>query len=84
MKGSLSIVGLGPGPSSQITQEVEFALMGATDIVGYGPYVARAATADAVLHASDNRVELERAHHAVFHHPARIVYRQRVGEYPAR
>lgn len=65
MKGSLSIVGLGPGPSSQITQEVEFALMGATDIVGYGPYVARAAMADAVLHASDNRVELERAHHAL-------------------
>ncbi len=65
MKGSLNIVGLGPGPSSQITQEVEFALMAATDIVGYGPYVARAATAAAVLHASDNRVELERAHHAL-------------------
>lgn len=42
------------------------ALAGATDVVGYIPYVRRIAPrAGLTLHESDNRVELERAAHAL-------------------
>jgi len=42
------------------------ALAEATDIVGYIPYVARVAPRDGlVLHASDNRVEIDRSRHAL-------------------
>lgn len=62
MKGRLDIVGLGPGADAMITPEVANALAQATDIVGYIPYVARISPRDGlVLHASDNRVELDRA-----------------------
>ena len=62
MTGSLVIAGLGPGSDACITPEVSHALAAATDVVGYGPYVARVATRDGLTrHASDNRVELERA-----------------------
>jgi precorrin-3B C17-methyltransferase len=45
-----------------ITPEVTAALSEATDVVGYIPYVARIAPRDGLtLHASDNRVELDRA-----------------------
>lgn len=64
--GWLAIAGLGPGAEALVTPEVTAALAGATDIVGYGPYVARvAARAGLTLHASDNRVELDRARHAL-------------------
>ena len=60
--GSLRIVGLGPGAPRWTTPEASAALAAATDIVGYAPYVARlAARPGQRLHASDNRVELERA-----------------------
>ena len=66
MTGSLVIAGLGPGSGSMVTPEVTQALAEASDIVGYIPYVARIAPrAGLVLHASDNRVELERARQAV-------------------
>ncbi len=66
MSGSLVIAGLGPGSGSMVTPEVTQALAEASDIVGYIPYVARIAPrAGLVLHASDNRVELERARQAV-------------------
>lgn len=62
MSGWLAIAGLGPGAEGLVTPEVTEALAQATDIVGYIPYVARVATrAGLVLHASDNRVELDRA-----------------------
>lgn len=62
MSGWLAIAGLGPGDPQLITPEVVQALAQATDIVGYGPYVARVAAREGLrLHASDNRVELERA-----------------------
>ncbi|MCF4167387.1 precorrin-3B C(17)-methyltransferase [Zavarzinia compransoris] len=61
MSGHLTIAGLGPGPDAQVTPEVTAALAAASDIVGYGPYVARVAPSGAARHASDNRVELERA-----------------------
>lgn len=62
MSGWLAIAGLGPGSEALITPEVQAALADATDVVGYGPYVARvAARTGLALHVSDNRVELDRA-----------------------
>ncbi len=66
MSGRLFIIGLGPGDTALRTHEAEAALAMATDLVGYGPYVARVeAPAHVVRHASDNRVELDRARHAL-------------------
>ena len=49
-----------------ITPEVQSALDQATDIVGYIPYVRRIAPrAGLTLHESDNRVEIDRANHAL-------------------
>ncbi|WP_019515575.1 precorrin-3B C(17)-methyltransferase [Sphingomonas sp. Mn802worker] len=60
--GWLVIAGLGPGDEALVTPEVRDALAQATDVIGYIPYVARVAPRDGlVLHASDNRVELDRA-----------------------
>lgn len=66
MSGWLAIAGLGPGGETLITPEVQTALAEATDIVGYSPYVARVADRPGLTkHASDNRVELDRAAHAL-------------------
>jgi precorrin-3B C17-methyltransferase len=66
MTGSLTITGLGPGDAALITPEVSLALAVATDIFGYGPYVARVPAREGlVLHASDNRQELQRATEAM-------------------
>jgi len=66
MTGSLTITGLGPGDAGLITPEVSLALAVATDIFGYGPYVARVPAREGlVLHASDNRQELQRATEAM-------------------
>ncbi len=43
MSGWLKIVGLGPGSEAMVTPEVTAALQEATDVVGYVPYVNRAA-----------------------------------------
>jgi precorrin-3B C17-methyltransferase len=60
--GWLAIAGLGPGAAEMVTPEVTNALAEATDLIGYGPYVARvAARAGLTRHASDNRAELDRA-----------------------
>ena len=62
MTGWLRVVGLGPGAEALVTPEVTDALAQATDVVGYIPYVARVAPrAGLTLHASDNRVEMDRA-----------------------
>lgn len=62
LSGWVAIAGLGPGDAALVTPEVSAALDDATDIVGYIPYVARVAPREGlVLHASDNRVELDRA-----------------------
>ncbi|WP_340314603.1 precorrin-3B C(17)-methyltransferase [Rhizorhabdus argentea] len=64
--GWLAIAGLGPGNDSLITPEVTAALAGASDVIGYIPYVARVAPrVGLTLHPSDNRVELDRAAHAL-------------------
>lgn len=66
MMGSLVIAGLGPGAEAMITPEVAAALDQATDVIGYIPYVGRIAPRDGLrLHPSDNRVELDRAAHAL-------------------
>ncbi|MCP8889530.1 precorrin-3B C(17)-methyltransferase [Sphingomonas faeni] len=66
MTGWLAIAGLGPGDPNLVTPEVTAALGEATDVIGYIPYVARVASRDGLtLHPTDNRVELDRATHAL-------------------
>jgi precorrin-3B C17-methyltransferase len=66
MTGWIKIAGLGPGNDDLVTPEVTAALADATDIVGYIPYVARVAEREGLtLHASDNRVEIDRSQHAL-------------------
>jgi len=64
--GWLCVAGLGPGDAQLVTPEVSSALAEATDVVGYIPYVTRIAPRQGLtLHASDNRVELDRARAAL-------------------
>ena len=66
MTGRVTIAGLGPGAEDLVTPQVSAALAEATDVVGYIPYVKRVAPRDGLtLHATDNRVEVERAAHAL-------------------
>jgi precorrin-3B C17-methyltransferase len=66
MTGSLTIVGLGPGSAALMAPAAAQALAAATDLVGYGPYLDRVPPAPAQRrHASDNRVELQRAREAL-------------------
>ena len=66
MNGWVKIAGLGPGNEALVTPEVTAALADATDVVGYIPYVARVAERPGLtLHASDNRVEIDRSQHAL-------------------
>lgn len=66
MTGVLTIVGLGPGDPRYLTPAVSEAVASATDIVGYGPYVDRVSERPGLRkHASDNRVELDRARFAL-------------------
>lgn len=66
MSGWLAVAGLGPGDAALVTPEVSAALEQATDVIGYIPYVARIAPRPGLtLHASDNRVEIDRATHAL-------------------
>ncbi|MFD1160186.1 precorrin-3B C(17)-methyltransferase [Roseovarius aestuarii] len=66
MSGWVVIAGLGPGDDALVTPEARTAIDAATDIVGYIPYVRRIAPRDGLtLHESDNRVEIDRANHAL-------------------
>ncbi|MBN9486592.1 MAG: precorrin-3B C(17)-methyltransferase [Alphaproteobacteria bacterium] len=66
MIGSLVIVGTGPGKPELMTPATEAVLAKATDLVGYGPYLDRVPPRNGQRrHASDNRVELDRARHAL-------------------
>lgn len=66
MSGRLAIVGLGPGAASMQTPQATAALAAATDLVGYAAYLDRVPPRPGqVRHASDNRVELDRARHAL-------------------
>ena len=62
MKGSLTIVGLGPGAPELVTPAVTDALKDSTDIVGYSKYIDRVKDASGKsFHPSDNREEVDRA-----------------------
>jgi precorrin-3B C17-methyltransferase len=66
MTGVLTVVGLGPGDARWLTPAASESLASATDLVGYGPYLDRAPDVPGQRrHATDNRVELERARHAL-------------------
>jgi precorrin-2 C20-methyltransferase/precorrin-3B C17-methyltransferase len=60
--GHVTVIGLGPAGREWLTPEAQAALAEADDVVGYGPYVNRVpANPRQQRHASDNRVEAERA-----------------------
>ncbi|OLT10478.1 ATP-binding protein [Actinomadura sp. CNU-125] len=64
--GEVVIVGLGPAGRDWLTPEAQAALAAADDLVGYAPYLARVpANPRQERHASDNRVESERAEFAL-------------------
>jgi precorrin-3B C17-methyltransferase len=64
--GTLSVVGLGPGNSKQLTPEADAVVRAADDLFGYGPYLDRVPErAGQRRHPSDNRQELHRAEHAL-------------------
>jgi len=67
MSGRLTVVGLGPGAAEFTTPAVADVLRAATDLVGYETYLARVPGAGTSQrrHASGNRVEVERARHAL-------------------
>lgn len=66
MTGWIAIAGLGPGRDDLVTPEVTATLAQATDVIGYIPYVARVAPREGLtMYPSDNRVELDRAVHAL-------------------
>ena len=64
--GRVAVVGLGPAGRDWLTPQAMAALAAADDIVGYATYVARVpANPRQRRHASDNRVEAERAEFAL-------------------
>lgn len=76
MSGWVCIVGLGPGRETLVTPEVREVIAQASDVIGYIPYVKRIAPrAGLTLHATDNRVEIDRATHALnlAHQGAQVV-----------
>ncbi len=65
-RGALAVVGLGPAGPVWLTPEASAALAAADDLVGYGPYLDRVPQrAGQRRHASDNRVEMDRARQAL-------------------
>jgi precorrin-2 C20-methyltransferase/precorrin-3B C17-methyltransferase len=65
-KGRVDVVGLGPAGRDWLTPQAQAVLGAADDIVGYGPYVDRVPmNARQRRHATDNRVESERAEFAL-------------------
>jgi precorrin-2 C20-methyltransferase/precorrin-3B C17-methyltransferase len=64
--GEVVVVGLGPAGRDWLTPEAHAAVEAADDLVGYGPYLARIpANPRQRRHASDNKVEAERAEFAL-------------------
>jgi precorrin-2 C20-methyltransferase/precorrin-3B C17-methyltransferase len=65
-RGRVTVVGLGPAGPQWLTPEARAALADADELVGYAPYVDRVpARAGQRRHSSDNRVEAQRARHAL-------------------
>lgn len=64
--GWISVVGLGPGAQNWITPEAKQALAEASDLVGYHTYLDRVPVRTGQRrHGSDNKVEADRARHAL-------------------
>ncbi|MHA6795073.1 precorrin-2 C(20)-methyltransferase [Pseudonocardia bannensis] len=64
--GEVVVVGTGPAGRDWLTPQVAAALAAADDLVGYGPYLDRVPPNPRQRrHPSDNRVEAERAAHAL-------------------
>lgn len=62
MMGRLTVIGLGPGNSDQVTPEALAALAEADLLLGYAPYLARVPERTGLRReATDNREELSRA-----------------------
>ena len=66
-RGRLAVVGLGPGANGWMAPDARRELASAEDIVGYQAYVRMAGPfrGDQVVHASDNREEMDRARQAL-------------------
>jgi precorrin-3B C17-methyltransferase len=66
MTGKLFVLGLGPGPDKWLVPEARDALAEADALIGYKPYTDRVPDrAGLERFPSDNRVELDRARHAL-------------------
>jgi precorrin-3B C17-methyltransferase len=67
VSGSLVIVGLGPGAPDYLTPAAARALAEATDLIGYSVYIDRIPVSDhsQTRHGTGNRVEIDRARHAL-------------------
>ncbi|WP_133647187.1 precorrin-3B C(17)-methyltransferase [Paraburkholderia flava] len=65
-RGSVTVIGLGPGSADLLVPAARDALIDATDILGYATYVNMAGPFrdNQRVHATDNREELQRARHA--------------------
>jgi precorrin-2 C20-methyltransferase/precorrin-3B C17-methyltransferase len=65
-QGRVTVVGLGPAGPQWLTPEAQAELAAADELVGYQTYLARVPRRHGQRrHASDNRVEAERARHAL-------------------
>lgn len=65
-RGRVDVVGLGPAGRDWLTPQAQAVLAAADHLVGYGPYLDRVpVNPRQQRHASDNRVEAERAEHAL-------------------
>ncbi|SAK49577.1 precorrin-3 methyltransferase [Caballeronia catudaia] len=65
-RGTLTVIGLGPGSAELMTPAARAALIAAEDVLGYETYVRMASPFrdDQRMHITDNREELQRARHA--------------------
>ncbi len=64
--GSVTVIGLGPGPEHWLTPQAANALAQVAHVFGYAPYVARVPAREGLsLHASGNTVEVDRARQAL-------------------
>ncbi|BAN25572.1 precorrin-3B C(17)-methyltransferase [Caballeronia insecticola] len=65
-RGTLTVIGLGPGSVELMTPAAHNALAAAQDVLGYETYVRMAGPfrGDQRIHMTDNREELQRARHA--------------------
>ncbi len=62
MNGKITIIGIGPGDKSMITEEVKEEIKSATEIIGYKKYLERLKPDRNInFYPSDNRNEIERA-----------------------